>query len=231
MSDPVQSDQLQTGALCTLEDVARRVPGYDAGEDQEIDDVLSTLILQESVDYLDYTNREIITTADPDGEERLFDVDAFAAEERELAIGDATEILSVELRRADGTVVQTVDEASWVVLPRRRRQSWKPLGSIKFPRTVAAPAELPWPHRWGIHRETIDVIEMVAAVTGKWGFPEIPQPTRTGVATLVIIRYLTVADEGTPFADLANREDYNLGGWLKTALDFRERLRVPGSDE
>jgi hypothetical protein len=217
-------DVLQAGALCTLSDVVRRVPGYSAGDDPEIDAILNELILDESTDWLQETGREILPIgAQP--QTRVFELDQFVAEERELQVGDATAITAVVFKRQDGTVIQTLDDTAWVALP-RIRPSWQPIRSIEFPAGVTTPAMLPRSSRNLLAGGNHVHHDEIAEVTGTFGFPEIPKTVRRAVATLVIVRYLNdVASVGTQFAEAANRGEFNLGGAQRAALDRRDGMR------
>src|SRR5581483_1021467 len=97
----VTADQLQPGALCTLLDVAKRVPGYSIGEDGELDEILSDLIIQESADLEETTGREIAAT--DAGVTRVFDLTPAIVSRRTLPVGDLTTATKVELFDYDET--------------------------------------------------------------------------------------------------------------------------------
>ena len=204
------AESLLPRALCALEDVTKRVPGYNPGQDPEIDETLVDLILQESRDFLETTGRELrAMISDTD---RTFDVYEQVVERRRIWIGDAATVTGVALRQHDGSLIQTLEASAWVAEP-RVRDDWEPITRLVFPYWTSSPAPL--------------YCDTVCVVTGAWGFPMLPDSVRRAVATFVIIRYLSdVAAEGTPFADLAARPEFNLAGSLRVALDVRDRLRL-----
>jgi hypothetical protein len=205
----VAPDQLQPRALCALLDVTKRVPGYEPGDDETVDDILNDLIVQESRDFVETTGREIVAMSSGP---RVFDLTVSMIGRRSLPIGDAASITQVELFDYDGTTSLGVIASNLYVLQPRVRDDWQPIRRLWFPyRPVSAPVLLA-PGR------TLEI-------TATWGFPAIPDTVRRAVATLVIFRYLNdAAAAGTVFADAANREDFNLGASLKVALDARDRL-------
>jgi hypothetical protein len=211
--------------LCTIDDVAQRVPGYTVGEDTETDATLEDFITIESRDFMETTGREI-TPISPGSSTRVFDVDWIVVEERELLIGDATDVTAVVLKGQDQTILQTLDSSAWVDLP-RVREDWEPVTAIAFPPLVVDPAFFSWPAvQWGPYVPT-ESPRLLCEVTGTWGFPSIPQTVTRAVATLVLVRYLNdAAAVGTDFADAADRAELNLAGALKAALDVRDRFRV-----
>lgn len=203
--------------LCTLADIAERTPGYTIGDDEATDLALADFITTESRDFMEAAHREItsITDDDEDGSTRTFDVDWVVAEDREILIGDAAEILSVVLKSPDGQIVQTLDEDAWVLFP-RVREDWEPVTSLYFPPVVAAPAG-----------PAMLSGTAVCEVTARWGFPAIPDTVTRAVAVLAMVRYLNdAASVGTDFAEAANRGDLNLGAALRAALETRERFTV-----
>lgn len=197
--------------LCALADVLALAPGYTPGDEPGTEDVLQQLITQESLDFMEETDREI-TSAAAGGAVRTFDVDHATVDERELLIGDAADITSVTIKDGDGN---TLDAAPvYRALP-RVKEAWEPLTSIVFPvRTVTGAASL----RAG------QMIEIDAA----WGFPQIPETVRRSTARMVISRFLNdVAAEGTAFADAVNRDEFNIAAAWAAALDVRRRYRIP----
>lgn len=213
MSDPVQPDQFQDGALCTLEDVARRVPGYDPGDEGEIDATLSDFIVGESADFIEETGREIIPkNADTF---RIFDLTLANCRRRQLPIGDVAAIGSIELLDYDGTTSLGVIAAGLYVLLPRARLAWEPYRRLTFPYRPGSPL-LVAPGR-------------TLKITATFGFPEIPGTVRRAVATLTIWRYLNdIASVGTSFAEIANQPDINIAAGIRAALDVRDRLKLPG---
>jgi hypothetical protein len=221
---PPDPSILQEGALCTLDDVVERTPGYTAGDDTDVDAVLNELIIEESQDFLEVTGREII--AANDDAVRVFELDWFVAEERELLIGDAATVTAVDFKQQDGTLVQTLDASAWVKMPRVRK-AWQPITSLAFPAGVASPAVLPHRGRNILGGGSLGDLHELAEVTGTWGYPAIPDTVKRAVATFVLFRYLNdVASAGTQLADLANKPEFNLAASLRVALDTRDRMRV-----
>jgi hypothetical protein len=144
---------------------------------------------------------------------RTFPCEWIEVEERELVIGDAAEISAVTITLQDGTLIQTLDSSAWVELE-RDREDWEPITSLEFPLFVLNAAALS--------------IATLINVTATWGFPSVPDTIRRSVATLVIHRYLNdPAAVGTAFANAANRDEFNLAGALKVALNTRDRFGVP----
>lgn len=212
--------------LCTIDDVAERVPGYTIGDDPATDATLADFVTIESRDFMEEARREI-TPIRPGPETRVFDVDWIVVEERDLLIGDANDVTAVVLKGQDGTVLQTLDSSAWIDMP-RVREDWEPITSIYFPPLVNDPVFFAWPATtWGPH-VPIESPRLVCEVTGRWGFPSVPLTVKRAVATLVLVRYLNdAAAVGTDLADAADRAELNLAGALKAALDTRDRFRVP----
>lgn len=210
LPDPTQQNGHD---LCRLADVVARVPGYNVGDDEQIDAVLAGLITQESRDFVETTHREILAknTVNP----RVFEIDWIDVEDREVFIGDAAAVTGVVLQLQDGTVMQTLASEAWVEDPRpQEREDWEPITSLRFPTRVPNAALI---------AET-----MLVEVTGTWGFPKIPDTVRRAVATLVIFRYVSdVASAGTAFADAANQPEFDMAGALRVALNTRDRLKIP----
>jgi hypothetical protein len=206
------SDQFAKGALCTLDDVAKRVPGYDPGDDQLLDETLDDLILRESADFQEATGREILPMNDDTA--RTFDITVSVLTRRSMRIGDVAAVTAVELFDIDGaTSLGQLQASQYVLLPRARR-SWQPLRRITFPYRPGTVLSL----RCG---GTI-------VITGTFGFPEIPVTVRQSVATMVVVRYLNdAAFAGTPFAELANRDEFNMSAAIRVAMDARDRLAGP----
>jgi len=208
---PVTPDQLQPRALCSLLDVIGRVPGYEAGDDNEIDDILSELILRESRDFVEVTGREIVAMSTG---VRVFDLTRSNLARRTVRIGDAAAVSQVELFDYDEATSLGVIASNLYVLEPRVRDDWQPIRRIRFPHRPGS-AILLAPGR-------------TLKVTATWGFPAIPQTVRTAVASLVIWRYVNdVAAEGTSFADAVNRVEFNFAQSLRVALDVRDRLAGP----
>lgn len=199
--------------LCTLDDVVARIPGYTAGEDDDIDALLADLITQESRDFVETCGREIISIDSDEPVTRTFDLDSSTIMRGKLPIGDAAAIATVELFDYDGsTSLGVIDPTLYVLLP-RIRDDWEPYRRLWFPpRPLQTPLLLA-PGR-------------TLALTGAYGFPAVPTTVTRAVATLVVFRYLNdVAPAGTDLADAADRAEFNLAASLKVALDTRDRLR------
>lgn len=221
MSDtPIDRD------LCTLDDVRRYIPGYEP--DDETEETLQALIESISVDTYEEIGREFVARGE-DGETRLFEIDDYDVEEREVQIGDAAEVTVVEIHDARGTVLQAVPDESWVALP-RSRDSWGPITSLAFPIDVAVPAELSLtlltegmfyePGFRGRRRS-----ERLLAVTATWGFPAIPANVRQSIAKLVIVRYLTdVGASGTALTDAL--DNINIGGLFRSATESLQGYKL-----
>jgi hypothetical protein len=205
--------------LCTLADVLRYVPGYES--DPETDLTLQELITSVSVDAYEEIGREFVSRDEP-GTTRVFPIEHYDVEERELSIGDATSIATVEIRDARGNVLQTVPDASYVLLP-RSRDAWQPITELEFPIDVDDPAQLALtrltagiyydPGTWLTGRRAP---ERLLHVTADWGFPQIPRNVRESVAKLVIVRYVTdVTAGGTAFTDAL--DNINIAGLFRSA--------------
>jgi hypothetical protein len=212
--------------LCTLADIAERTPGYEIGDDDATDDALADFITKESRDFMEVTRREF-TSIGENPSTRTFDVDWIVVEDRELLIGDAAAITGVVLKGQDGTVLQTLDESGWVLLP-RVREDWEPVTSLYFPPLVTSPAFFSWPAVQFGPYVPIESPRLYCEVTGTWGFPAIPDTVKRAVAVIVLLRYLNdAASVGTKLADAADRAELNLAGSLRAAFDTRDRFRVP----
>lgn len=208
---PVQPDQLQPRALCSLLDVCQRAPGYTAGDDPEIDETLNDLIVQESRDFVEATGREVVAMATGP---RTFDLTASNLTRRKIRVGDAATVSAVQLFDYDGTTSLGVIAANLYVLEPRIRDDWQPIRRIWFP------------YRPG--NSILLAPGRTLVVTGTWGFPAIPDTVKRAVATLVIARYLTdTAEAGTAFSDAVNRAGFNFAGSIRAALDVRDRLSTP----
>lgn len=212
--------------LCALADIAERTPGYTIGDDPTTDAALADFITTESRDFMEECRREITPIA-AGSVTRVFDVDWIVVEERELMIGDAADVTAVVLKAQDGTVLQTLDSGGWVDMP-RIREDWQPITSIYFPPLAADPAFFAWPAiQWAPYVPDENP-RIVCEVTGTWGFPEVPRTVKRAVAVFALMRYLNdAASVGTRLADAADRAELNLAGALKSALDTRDRFRIP----
>lgn len=213
--------------LCELGDALRYIPGYTPAPDT--DATFQALITSISLDTFDQIGREFVARGTP-GETRLFEIDGYDVEEREVLIGDATSIDTVEIHDQRGNTLQTVPDASYVLLP-RSRDAWQPVTSLSFPVDVDEPAILALsrlsagiyydPGTWRSRRSP----ERLLAVTASWGFPQIPSNVREAVAKLVIVRYLTdVADTGTAITDAM--DNINIAGLYRSATESLQAYRA-----
>lgn len=143
--------------LCALADVQAYLGGE--ADDEKFEGLLSRLIATASAEVHRDTGREIkVVGSNP--QTRTFDLDEYEVCERELDVGDlATTPAGVTIKRADGELVETVDLADVVVLP-RVREEWEPIGTLRF---------LP-----GVTLARGYVVE----VAGAWGFPLVPDDVR-----------------------------------------------------
>lgn len=206
--------------LCTLADVALLVPGYAQGNDTDTDAILSELITETSRAAMDlHSRREFKAIEASQPATRLFDMSAAQQRTGKLPIGDLanTTGLAVKLLDGQGNVAQTLTlNTDFVLLP-RVREDWQPYHTIWFVNTVP----FFWPNfQWGPPG--------TVQVTGTWGYPSVPTTVKDAVARLVIIEYVNdVAASGTPFAELVNRQEINLGAWFRRAMDALESHCVP----
>jgi hypothetical protein len=195
--------------LCTLDDVTKRTPGYDAGDDTNTDATLAALITQESRDFVEACGREIVAMSTG---VRTFDLTNANVARRQLRIGDAAAVSQVELfDYDDATSLGVIAPSQYVLLP-RVRDDWEPIRRIAFPYRPMSAALMLAPGRT-LH------------LSGTWGFPLIPDTVKFAVATFVIFRYINdVAGAGTQLSDAINRPEFNLAASLRAAMDVRDRL-------
>lgn len=202
--DPAEGD------LCSLNDVLRYVPGFEADDPENGTTVaaLATLITSQSVDILEQTGREFraITDLDP----RSFDIDEGHLKSRRLAIGDLSEITGVAQYRS-GSLAATLVSPN-IILEPRNRQPWQPITHLRFPAYSSSPVFL--------------AVEDIIVVTGTWGFPRLPNDIRQACAKLVILRYLTdIVTTNTRFRDAAL--GMNIGALYKSASQVVYRYSIP----
>lgn len=211
--------------LCTLDDVRRYLPGYDPDDDTE--ETLQSLITSLSVDTYVEIDREFTPRHGSAPETRIFELDAWCVEQREIEIGDLSTVdgsTVVQIYAEDGTLQQTLDAAAYVALP-RNREPWEPVTSLKFPRFVSSSGGAA---SLGIPRAFSGGSFLELHITAVWGFPTIPDNVRQAVAKLVIVRYLTdVGDQGTGLTDaLAN---ISIAGLFRSANQSLRDYRIPTS--
>ena len=208
--------------LCALADVTRLVPGYTAGDDTNTDATLNELITEQSRDAMERCGREFTPIEASQPALRSFDVDETVARRRKLYVGDLASAPTLfELKTGAGELAQTLTGASYVLLP-RVREDWQPYSTVWL-RLDAADAATLWGFDgWWRGRG------LVAEITATWGFPSVPTTVKDAVARLVIVRYLNdVTNQGTEFADAADRVQFNMAGSIRQALDALDRFRVP----
>lgn len=193
---------LSTRALCTLDDVARLVPGYRATD--ETQDALVTLINTESVTAHRDADREFVPLAG--NLTRVFPITRTVVRRRLVRIGDCATVSTVKILDLDqATELETVAAADRVSLP-RVRDSWEPVEQLGFPAGTGSPADL----RCG----------GLVQVTGTWGFPDIPQDLQTAVAKMVLVRYLAdITTRGTSLAEALDAQGFNAGVAFASARD------------
>jgi hypothetical protein len=197
---------LSDRAICAAEDVERLVPGFEF--DAPTEEIIIDLINAESETL---NSKREFTPIEAGSATRLFDISRYAARTRTVRIGDSAGITTVEVQRLDGTVLETVDPANRVSLP-RVRQPWQPVEELWFPLAdVANPALT-----FGAGR--------IVAVTGTWGFPLVPDHLRVACAKLVLSRYL-VEYPNTQLAEGA--ADLNTSSMFASASDVVRRLSNP----
>lgn len=208
-SDPAGRD------LCTLRDVFRLVPGFDPDDvdNADIVETCANLISSESVSVIRETGREIVEI--PDNNPRTFDLTHSICARRSLPIGDAAAVTQIELFDYDGTTsLGIIDPGLYILLP-RLRQSWEPLTRVRFPYRPASPPPLLAPGR-------------TLAITGTWGFPQIPFDLRQACAKRVLLRYIAdTANAGTRLADAID-DTFNIGALLASARDTVDGYSRPG---
>ena len=208
--------------LCVLADVAKLVPGYTVGADAATDAPLGELITEQSRDAMESTGREFAAIEASQPALRSFDIDETVMRRRKLFVGDlASAPTLVALYDGQGNLVQTLTAASYVLLP-RVREDWQPYSTVWF-RWDASNAASLW--AWG---DWLWQGGLVCQITATWGFPTIPTTVKDAVARLVIVRYLNdVTDQGTQFADAADRVSFNVAGSIRQALSALDRFYVP----
>lgn len=146
--------ELTPRALCTVEDVKD-----DLGDDLAIANLDNAIIrrINAASDLIaDRAGREFVGPAA--AETRRFDLASHRRlATRELRLGDVQDVTAVVLEDEDGDVVQALASGEWTLLPRVRRRPWEPYTRLRFHDSVGLSDSL------------------VAAVTGTWGFPAIPE--------------------------------------------------------
>lgn len=206
---------LERRALCSLEDIKAIVPGFDF--DEQLTDALVELANGISDDAHDETGREFVRVDDTeDPAARLFDLSGWNVRERRVRIGDCASVTTVKVVELDGTVLETVDAANRVLLPRLRadadpiRQVWLPAQGVASPASTLACGR-------------------ALEVTAVWGFPEIPTRLRKAIAKLVLVRYasgdVTTAELDTDFSQAL--DNLNLPMLFRSATATIGRFALP----
>lgn len=169
-------DTLTRRQLCTLEE-AKEYAGEHI-EDTTFDALFNRLIDDCSQAFYRYTRREFTPIAVPasggDPLTRVFDLTEWEHRNRRLGIGDLadTDGLVVATTMLNGMFIETVNPASIVALP-RNRDVWEPITELWFPWTARPIAQMPR--------------HATMAVTGNWGFPQVPSDVRQLALTQVAI--------------------------------------------
>jgi hypothetical protein len=185
------------------------------------DDDLADLIERVSDKIMDVAQREFVVDG-TNPQERVFDVTAAAARDRELEIGDLADVpTTVTITDLEGT--ETVADLGAVTCLPRRRESWQPIAALRF---ELHPVDLAAVLRAGF----------TVTVAADWGFPEVPprivhETIKTVYAWLAkdIGSYSKLFKEQNPqFAPTIGQHALPL-----SAQQEAERFRVPllGSDE
>lgn len=202
-----------TRDLCALADVTKLVLGYTAGDDANTDLTLGELITEQSRDAMERCGREFKAVEASQPASRSFDIDMTAVRRRKVWLGDVAAVTTIATVDAQGTAVETVAAANYVLLP-RVREDWQPYYGVWFPPNCAVPANL-YP-------------SYVMNVSATWGFQSVPTTVKDAVARLVIVRYLNdVTNQGTQFSDAADRLAFNVAASIRQALDALDRFYVP----
>jgi hypothetical protein len=155
-------DAIGSAVLCTLDDVRsfNSIEADDTSLDSEIERTISDIT---ALIIADADGREIIPPSVSESTRRFDLLDKHWTRTRgcwELPVGDLqTAPSDVSIESALGDVIQTA-VANIVALPRVRKESWQPITRIR----------LPWTSNAGYAYIQPNVI----AVTGLWGFPEVP---------------------------------------------------------
>jgi hypothetical protein len=174
--------ELDPRALATLDDVIAY--GYDPNDDTGLVDLWLDCINAASDEFYAVGNREFVSrsaTRDEANDDlvvvptetREFDVDEWIVEERRLPVGDLLpkanppHVDAIRISQLDGTLVETVDLATLIYLP-RRREPWQPIGELWFRPSMARSAGL--------------YSGYVVAIDAKWGWPRIPANLRRACA-------------------------------------------------
>jgi hypothetical protein len=165
--------ELSTRALCTVEAV-KEAFGHDAIDDTGNDDLWIRLINARS-DWIHRRAKREFKVAGTNPQTRVFDVDRYVVDERELPVGDLATMITVTIKQADGTLVENADTAKIVVLP-RIREEWQPVDTLRFLSGVTGAASLA--HGY------------VVEVHGNYGFAAVPKEIEDYAIASVIERFI-----------------------------------------
>lgn len=168
---------LDTRALCQEADAHRLIPGYKPSDGPN--DSIIELINAESAYMHGRRSREFVARVTNPATHR-FDLGTAEVSERTVEIGDLASVVAlvVTIKQIDGTAVQVVAAADYVLLPREREPAY-PYTNIWFPWTSASPAPL--------------AAGYVLEVNGTWGFPSIPDDLRQECARNVAAKFLRMS--------------------------------------
>lgn len=189
--------------LCTLQDVIDMLPGYRQSD--TVENKLQEFITSESQLIHREAGREIVALGDQP-QQRFFDISGRHARTGRIDVGDlaSLEDIEVEVQSADGATTTAVDTDIVIAYYGTKRQpleEWEPVTRLGI-RTGLAQGQ-------------------VLAVTGTWGFPQIPAFIREAAAKRVILRYVS---------DVANTDvvdaldNLNLAAMFASARDSIDAL-------
>jgi len=161
--------------LCSIADAREHVPGLKPAN-TTANPKLERLINAESAIMLKRARREFVPRA-TNPQTRRFHLEALDVRERIVSLGDLATgaALTVTLKTLDGTVVEVVVAANYVLLP-ENRDPWQPYAEIWFPSAAATPATL--------------VEGYVLELVGTFGFPSVPEDLRQECAKNVAAKYV-----------------------------------------
>ncbi len=151
--------------LCSLDDVTSTL-GITLAVDDPREPVLTRLIKAASDEIYSFTDREFISATkdywdDPtDTEDRVYDVGWYGLGRNVVEIGDLMEEPTEVAIYHRSDVIALVDPADYELFPKVRQKGW-PYQFIRF---------------MAHHTHSSYAIH----ITGKWGFPIVPEDVRNG---------------------------------------------------